>query len=162
MTAVSLLADIWKAAKSVVVGHAVTWKAATRAPVTVNYPDERPDLPKGYRGMPVLKTNLETGELNCTACGLCARSCPVNVIEVIEETDENGKRLRRPKVFNIDMSRCMVCNLCVEACPFDALEMANHFEIADYSVPNLIFNKEQLAEIWKQYDAVRLAGGEKP
>jgi len=69
--------------------------------------------------------------------------------------------MRRPLAYNLDMGKCMVCNLCIEACPFDALEMAANFEISVYDPENLVFNKDQLATIWKNYDAVRIAGGEK-
>jgi len=156
-----VLNDVARAAKSIVKGHMVTLREIFKPPMTIRYPDEKPEQPKGSRGMPVLKVNAETGELNCTACGLCARSCPPGCIEVIEETDANGKRMRRPLAYNLDMGKCMVCNLCIEACPFDALEMAANFEISVYDPDNLVFNKDQLATIWKNYDAVRIAGGEK-
>jgi len=158
---VSILAEVARAAKSILKGHAITLREMFQPPVTVQYPDEKPDVPKGGRGIPVLKVNEETGELNCVACGLCARSCPPSCIEVVEETDAQGKRMRRPLVFNIDMGKCMVCNLCIEACPFDALEMAVHYELSGFDPEDLVFDKDRLAEIWKNYDAVRIAGGEK-
>lgn len=157
----SRIGEVVKAAKSIVTGHMITLKEMLQPPVTIHYPDEHPQQPKGSRGMPVLKVNAETGELNCTACGLCARSCPPSCIEVIEETDAAGKRQRRPLVYNIDMGKCMVCNLCIEACPFDALEMAEHFELSGYNPEDLVFTKEELAQIWKTHNAVRIAGGEK-
>lgn len=156
----SIVRDVARAAKSIVKGHMVTFREMLLPPVTLRYPEEKPEQPRGSRGMPVLKVNEETGELNCVACGLCSRSCPPACIEVIEETDQDGKRMRRPLVFNIDMGKCMVCNLCIEACPFDALEMAVHFEISGYDPDSLVFDKDRLAEIWKNYDAVRIAGGE--
>ena len=157
----SRLAEVVRTAKSIIKGHVVTLREMLQPPVTLSYPDDYPDQPKGSRGIPTLKVNAETGELNCTACGLCARSCPPSCIEVVEETDADGKRMRRPLVYNIDMGKCMVCNLCIEACPFDALEMAAHFEISGYDPEDLVFDKDQLAQIWKNYDAVRIAGGEK-
>lgn len=157
----SMIDTVVSTARSFAKGFRVTLRQLRRPAHTLHYPDELPEMPLGSRGIPVLKVNEESGELNCTACGLCARSCPPSCIEIIEETDADGKRARRPVVFNIDMGKCMVCNLCIEACPFDALEMAVHFELAGYRPEDLVFNKDELAEIWKNYDSVRIAGGEK-
>lgn len=157
----SVIGNVLNSAKGILKGHGITLNHMRRQRVTLHYPYERPEQPKGSRGIPSLKVNAETGELNCVACGLCSRSCPPSCIEVIEQTDESGKRMRRPLVFNIDMGKCMVCNLCIEACPFDALEMAVHFEMANYYPEDLVFDKTQLAEIWKNYDAVKISGGEK-
>lgn len=157
----SVVKDAARMAKSFVTGMGITFRQMFQPAATVHYPDDKPDLPTGSRGIPVLKVNGETGELNCTACGLCARSCPPSCIEVIEETDAAGKRQRRPLVFNIDMGKCMVCNLCIEACPFDALEMAVHFELSGYAPEDLVFDKNDLATIWQNFDSVRIAGGEK-
>ncbi len=155
-----LINDVITTAKSIIKGHAITFREMMDRPITIHYPDERPELPVGSRGMPALKVN-EEGELNCTACGLCARACPPEVITVIMGKNEDGKPARKPELYELDMSRCMVCNLCIEACPFDALEMTDHFELADYSIDRLIFNKQELANIWKTHSAIRLAEGEK-
>jgi NADH-quinone oxidoreductase subunit I len=152
--------EVFDTARSIFKGLAITFRELLKPPVTMHYPDERPELPKGSRGMPALKVN-EDGELNCTACGMCARSCPPEVITVVMGKNEEGKPARKPEVYDIDMSRCMVCNLCVEACPFDALEMTDHFELAGYSPEDMVFDKQQLADIWKTHSAVRLAEGEK-
>lgn len=157
----SVVGEAARLAKSLIPGLGVTFRQMFRPAATVHYPDDKPDLPQGSRGIPALKVNEDTGELNCTACGLCARSCPPACIEIVEETDADGKRQRRPLVFNIDMGKCMVCNLCVEACPFDALEMAVHFELSGYESEDLVYNKDELAQIWQNFDAVRIAGGEK-
>jgi len=156
---VSLISEVIDTAKSIVKGHVITFREMLDRPITIHYPDERPELPVGSRGMPALKVNQQ-GELNCTACGLCARACPPEVITVIMAQTRDGKPLRKPELYELDMSRCMVCNLCVEACPFDALEMTDHFELADYDASELIFNKQQLANIWKTHSAIRLADGE--
>lgn len=156
-----LLAEVYNTAKSIVVGHAITAREFFKPPITVRYPEKNMDYPTGVRGIPALKTNPETNDLNCTACGLCARACPVSIIEVQMLEDENGKKLKYPKIYNLDASRCMVCNLCIEACPFDALEMADWVYLAEYDPEKMVLNKEQLAEIWKKSNAVRIAGGEK-
>jgi ferredoxin-type protein NapH len=45
----------------------------------------------------------------CTKCGICQRSCPVQVKEVYEE--KNKER--------IDPHDCTLCYRCVEMCPED-------------------------------------------
>ena len=44
----------------------------------------------------------------------------------------------------------MYCGLCVEACPFDALAMSDQYELADYDLRNLVYDKERLAEIGRR------------
>ncbi|MBX6378035.1 MAG: NADH-quinone oxidoreductase subunit I [Clostridia bacterium] len=156
-----LVDTVGRTVKSVVKGHAITIREFFRKPITVRYPEVPVEYAKGVRGIPALKTNPETGELNCTGCGLCARACPVGVIEVTQPVGPDGRKIQKPEIFNLDFTRCLVCNLCVEACPFDALEMADFTEFSTYDQDELVVDKERLAEIWKRSHAVRIAGGEK-
>lgn len=156
-----VLADIWRAAKSIAVGHGITMREFFKRPITIRYPQEKPVYPRGVRGIPALKVNPETGELNCTACGLCARACPVGVITVEAAVGPDGKKKQYPAVYKLDFTRCLVCNLCVEACPFDSLEMSDFTELSQYDQEDLVFDRDRLAEIWKRSHAVRVAGGER-
>jgi NADH-quinone oxidoreductase subunit I len=157
----SVIGRIWNAGKSMVVGHGITIREMLHKPVTLRYPEERIVLENGSRSVPVLKVNEESGLLNCVSCGLCERSCPPGCIEIVQAVDADGKKKSWPETFQLDLSHCMICNLCVEACPFDALEMAEVVELASYQVQDLIFNKEQLAELWKTSRSRRVAGGER-
>lgn len=157
----SLPAWVRRTVVSLAKGHRVTLDQMLRRPITNLYPEEPvPHFP-GFRSIPVLKANEETGKLNCTACGLCARSCPPQIIFVESVIGDDGRRKQWPAFFNLDLSRCMVCNLCVEACPFDALEMAADNELSAYDVRDLFFNMHELAALWKTSPAVRIAGGQK-
>lgn len=144
----TFLAEVYKALKSVILGLKVTGKNMVTPAITVQYPDERLDLPVGYRGIPVLLSDAE-GNLKCVSCELCARACPVECIE-IQSHREEGKKIKVLDVYNLDATWCMYCGLCVEACPFDALAMSDQYELADYDLKNLVFDRDRLAEIGRR------------
>ncbi|MDI3280030.1 MAG: NADH-quinone oxidoreductase subunit I [Bacillota bacterium] len=141
---------ILKGGWSILVGLGITFRRMLRPPVTLRYPEERPELPPIYRGMPALLSDPETGELRCTACGVCQRTCPLEAIHM-EPAPLGPDKKKRPASFTLDMGRCMVCGLCAEACAFNALTMAGRYELAGYTRQDLIFSLEELAEIGRGY-----------
>jgi NADH-quinone oxidoreductase subunit I len=114
-----------------------------RSPVTIQYPEERLEMPIWTRGKPRLIYEVDSGELRCTACGACALACPVDVIKIEQHPSPiKGKILDR---FDIDMAGCIECALCVEACPFRAITMAPDFEMAAFErTTDLVFDMYQL------------------
>src|SRR5438128_3724956 len=109
-------------------GMLTTISHLVKPPVTIQYPEERLEMPIWTRGRPRLIYEIDTGELRCTACGACALACPVDVIKIEQHTSPiKGKILDR---FDIDMAGCIECALCVEACPFRAITMAPDFEMS--------------------------------
>lgn len=68
--------------------------------------------------------------VRCVACQICERECPPQCIFIEKDYDENGKYIKRPAVFDIDVSVCMSCQICVEVCPFDAIVMNSQFELS--------------------------------
>ena len=130
-------------------GMWVTLKNAMRPPITEEYPEKRWQPLERFRGVPALLTDPKTGKLKCTACGVCARMCPLGIIEVKSHLGEDKKRVLDE--YNLDYSRCMVCNLCVEACAFDSLAMSKKYEHATGDVDELVFNKEKLGEFGYEY-----------
>ena len=101
--------------------------------VTTEYPEQRTKLPENYRNFPFLVHDDPAdpnGTLRCVACQICEKECPPQCIYIVMERDEKGKALRRPKVFDLDISVCMSCQICVEVCPFDAIKMDQEFELA--------------------------------
>src|ERR1700737_4541660 len=112
--------------------------------VTIQYPEERLDMPIWTRGRPRLIYEIDTGQLRCTAGGACALACPVDVIKIEQHPSPiKGKILHR---FDIDMAGCIECALCVEACPFRAITMAPDFEMASTydRAFDLVFDMYQL------------------
>lgn len=143
MSALSPLRDIAAIAR----GMGVTLRTAFRRPVTLRYPEQRPDLPPRHRGRHELERH-ENGLEKCVGCELCALVCPADAIYV--EGAENPKDApisigeRYAKTYVINLLRCIYCGYCVEACPTEALQMKQEFELAAPTKPQLIVSKEQL------------------
>ena len=118
--------------------------------VTTEYPEQRTKLPENYRNFPFLvhdDPSDPNGTMRCVACQICEKECPPQCIYIVMERDEKGKALKRPKVFDIDISVCMSCQICVEVCPFDAIKMDQVYEIATTDrFSALLLNREQLAK----------------
>ena len=99
---------------------------------TVQYPEERLPLPENARNFPFLVYDGEDAVegLRCVACQICEKACPPQCIYIIKDKDDAGKAIKRPAVFNIDISVCMSCQICVEVCPFEAIKMDQEFELS--------------------------------
>jgi NADH-quinone oxidoreductase subunit I len=111
-------------------------------PVTLQYPDERPNVSPNYRGLHALKVSHSNAK--CVACYLCPTVCPAKCITV--EAGEDANHDKYASVYEIDMLRCIFCGYCVEACPVDALKMTQTFELANYKREDFIFTKQALLE----------------
>lgn len=115
---------------------------------TVQYPEERAAISPNFRNFPFLAYDGDDpiAGLRCTACLICEKECPPQCIYIVIERDENGKSLKRPKVFDIDISVCMNCGICAEVCPFDSIYMDGEYEIAAGDrFEDLVFDKHRLA-----------------
>ena len=125
-------------------GMLTTISHLVKPPVTIQYPEERLDMPIWTRGRPRLIYEVDTGDLRCTACGACALACPVDVIKIEQHPNPAGKGKILDR-FDIDMAGCIECALCVEACPFRAITMAPDFEMAAFErTTDLVFDMYQL------------------
>lgn len=126
---------------------------------TIQYPEERARLPENYRNFPFLVYEDEAGArdgLRCVACRMCERECPPQCIAIEVARNGEGKLLKRPAVFNVDISVCMGCGICVEVCPFDSIKMDHHFEIASSGGAGaFLLGLEQLAKPDSYYHRIR-------
>lgn len=141
----SLIKDIIDGIKNLIIGLSVTAKRLPKKAVTIQYPDERWEMPERSRGIVVLLSDKETGKLNCTACMLCQKACPTAAIKI--EREKNEQKRFYATSFTVDNTICCFCGLCEEACNFAALKMATMYEFSVYDQSELIYDMNRLQEL---------------
>ena len=135
---------------AIIKGLFITIKHLFRRKVTIQYPEQVREMSPVYRGQHQLKRD-EEGRENCTACGLCALSCPAEAITMkAEERKPDEKHLYREEkyasIYEINMLRCIFCGLCEEACPKDAIYLTTSKVLvpSSYEREDFIFGKDKL------------------
>ncbi|MBN1211920.1 MAG: 4Fe-4S binding protein [candidate division Zixibacteria bacterium] len=131
--------------KNLLKGMVITSKHLGRHAVTIQYPEQRDNIPERSRGIVVLLSDKETGELNCTACMLCMRSCPTAAIRIEAPRGEDKKR--HLQSFTVDHTICCFCGLCEQACNFTAIKMANMYEFSSLDKSILVWDMNKLQEM---------------
>ena len=118
--------------------------------VTLEYPEQRPAIPTGYRGVPTLVKD-PNGREKCVSCQLCEFVCPPKAIRItpgeIASDSDSAHVEKAPLAFDIDMLRCIYCGLCQEVCPEEAIFLQNIYSVSGYSRSELVFNKAKLYEL---------------
>jgi NADH-quinone oxidoreductase subunit I len=135
---------------AIVSGLALTFSHIFRKKVTLRYPEEKPEIPPGYRGQPVLVKDDE-GRVKCVACQLCEFVCPPRAITIkpmeYPENAKYGKVEKTPEEFQIDMLRCIYCGYCEEVCPEQAIFLCGHYALTGLARKELLFGKDKLLEL---------------
>lgn len=131
-------------------GMAITLKHFFMKKASVQYPEHQRELGPFTRGLHVLKLDDE-GRERCTACGLCALSCPPEAITMIAAERKPGEEnlYREEKyaaVFEINMLRCIFCGDCEEACPKEAIFLTDRLVPTEYERDSFIYGKDKLVE----------------
>ena len=121
-------------------GLATTLKMAFSKPITLQYPEEKREVSRRWRGHPELTINDDGGR-RCVACTLCMVVCPSNAIKAIVPA-EGEEHEKYPVAFTIDLQRCIFCGFCQEACPKGAIKLNNAYELAQEDKSALILNIE--------------------
>ena len=125
--------------------------------ITEQYPEERPKLPENSRSFPFLIYDGEDPEagMRCVSCKICEKECPPQCIFIIQDRDAAGKALKRPKVFDIDISVCMSCQICVEVCPFESIRMDQDYELSSFDrFGSLLLDKAKLLKSNTYYQSI--------
>ena len=131
-------------------GLRITFKHFFKKKATINYPEQKREHARVFRGVHVLKRD-EQGRENCTACGLCAIACPAEAITMVAAERKPGEEhvYREEKYaaeYNINMLRCIFCGLCEEACPKDAIYLTDRIAPSNYKRGQFLFTKDMLVE----------------
>lgn len=131
-------------------GVMITIKHMFKKSATVRYPEKTREFSEIYRGKHVLKRD-DNGAERCTACGLCAVSCPAEAITMVAEERKKGEEnlYREEKyaaTYEINMLRCIFCGLCEEACPKEAIFLTDRLVSTDYGRDGFIYGKDKLVE----------------
>ena len=145
---VEVIKQGWGTFKSIFNGMGITIRHFFGPTVTLQYPDERYELPENSRAK--LYVNID----DCIGCNLCARACPVNCIDIetVQATPDvdlgktstgNPKRFWLTR-FNIDMAKCMYCDLCVHPCPTNCIYMVSEYEYSEFDRTNLVYHFSNL------------------
>lgn len=156
----SYLKNVWAGFYTAVKGMMITSRHMFNKSVTIQYPDEKFDLPANARNKLVLDMS------RCNACTACAIACPVNCITVEgvrvspedphQEVHADGKP-RKVWVtrYEMDLAKCCFCGLCQAACPSDAIKHTQDFEYSAYNKESLYF-KYQILTPEQSAEKVRL------
>jgi NADH-quinone oxidoreductase subunit I len=148
-----LVKQLIDAIKNLAIGMMTTSKHMGRHAITLQYPKEKWPMPERSRGIVVLLSDKETGDLNCTVCMLCARACPTAAIQIKYEKDE--KKKRQLKDFVVDYNLCCFCGLCEDACNFSAIKMAPKYEFSTLDKNDLVWHTEKLQEMGRDVPYVK-------
>jgi NADH-quinone oxidoreductase subunit I len=131
-------------------GLKTTWKRLTAPKVTLEYPEQRPPIPAGYRGVPTLVKD-PNGREKCVSCQLCEFVCPPKAIRItpgeIPADAATAHVEKAPQEFEIDMLRCIYCGLCQEVCPEEAIFLQNVYSVSGYTRAEMVNNKKKLYEL---------------
>jgi ech hydrogenase subunit F len=85
----------------------MTLRSLFGKPETVCYPTQVPERPAGSKG------RVQIDVSKCVLCGLCAKRCPAEAIEVN----------RAAATWSINRFACVQCGSCVRGCPKGSLSM---------------------------------------
>lgn len=139
--------NIYDAFSSIFIGMSITFRHFFKKSVTIQYPEQRLQLPERERNRIIV--NID----DCIGCDQCAKACPVSCIDIetikavpgdivgkTGVTSQGKKKVLHISKFTIDFAKCCFCGLCVYPCPTNCIYMTNVFEYSEYKRESLIYN----------------------
>ncbi len=118
-----MISAFFELVKQLIEGPATNPFPAKFAPSSVKKFLEKGKINPPVPVPPKFRGKLEYNRDTCVGCGLCAKVCPANAIEMVGEPPN-----RKIRVF---ISRCTFCSQCVDICPTKSLSMSGEFLLAD-------------------------------
>jgi len=147
------MASIW-------IGMNITLKHLFTPSITLQYPEEKWEMPERARNQ--LFNDID----DCIGCDQCARVCPVDCIYIECEkvgkdedlglTSKGTKKRLKVMRFDIDMALCCYCGLCTYPCPTECLVMTPNYEASVYDRTDLLYRYARPED----YDAKPEGNGE--
>lgn len=131
-----MIKQIPDAVINLIKGLYITFLNSLRGPITVQYPDEKKEIPDTFRG------KISWEKEKCIACMLCDKICPSNCLTVATCLSEDKKK--KAEDIKFDMGKCAFCGFCVEMCPTDALHNTKEYELSTFTRDELLLDKEKL------------------
>jgi NADH-quinone oxidoreductase subunit I len=125
------LQGVLRGLRTTATGLRITWGVMFEKKATLNYPEERPVVPPGHRGIHGYDEEL------CISCDMCANACPVSCI-YIQSVGKGQDALMTQ--FDIDYTKCLFCDLCTPPCPTECIWMTQEFDLASYTKDDCIIN----------------------
>ena len=110
---------------ALLMGMWIVFKHLFRRPVTLEYPEQTPNLPDSHRGLHSLK--------GCIGCGVCKKVCPANAIS-IKKTDN------KVSSYEVDLNKCIFCGQCQFYCPVKAIKLTKKFDLATDNKNTLVLH----------------------
>jgi NADH-quinone oxidoreductase subunit I len=122
--------------------------------ITQQYPEEKWQVPPGYRGAPYLVKDQED-RVKCVSCQLCEFVCPPKAIKITPPgpapNPATGNVEKQPKDFEIDMLRCIFCGLCQEVCPEEAIFLMNDYSLTGTNRQEMVYHLDKLLSLGGQH-----------
>lgn len=109
-------------------GFGVTLKYFYGKKVTVQYPEQKPDIPERFRGIQRFFPD------KCIVCNMCVNACPTDVIKLTGKPHPDNPKKKVIDTYDINFQGCILCDFCTEVCPTQAIVMTTKYDnLSDYT-----------------------------
>jgi len=138
--------NIYSSIATILIGMGITLKHVFYKSVTIQYPEQKLQLPERERNR--LFVNMD----DCIGCDQCAKACPVSCIDIetikavpgdivgkTGLTSQGKKKALFVPKFTIDLAKCCYCQLCVFPCPTECIYMTEVYEFSSFKRDELLY-----------------------